>query len=141
MILVDSNIWIYYLDTRLPESGPVGRALPDLLLSDETLLPALVQLEVVHYIARRMADRVDEAVQLFFAQPGEEEPLRTDTVTEACRVLLANADAGIGGRDAALLVIARRRGARIATADKPLAKVARKMGIAVTDPTAGRRRR
>lgn len=135
MILVDADVWIYFLDADLKEHAKVRKWLPAALADDDALIPTIVQVEVLHYLARQLGDGAEEAVDAFLAHPGEVEPLTGSVVAEASRVLLLHHDEGIGGRDAALLVIAKRAKARLATADKALAKVARAIKIEVVDPT------
>lgn len=55
---------------------------------------------------------------------------------EAARLLMDQHAIGIGGRDAALLVMARRHDATTLTNDKDLAKVAKAIGVKATNPAA-----
>ncbi|MHB8633324.1 MAG: type II toxin-antitoxin system VapC family toxin [Thermoplasmatota archaeon] len=135
MILVDANVWAYYLDTNTAEHGRVKQALPRLLGEDDLLMPTVIQMEVIHYLVRRLGASASEAVDTFLAQACEVEPLTGGITSEAARLLLAHRTAGIGGRDAAILVIARRRDAHVLTSDKALGGVARTLGLQVTNPT------
>lgn len=135
MILVDANVWVYFLDADLDEHPKVRAWLPRALTEEDALIPALVQVEVLHYLARQLGDDAASTFEAFLAHPGEIEPLTGSVVAEASRLLLAHRGQGIGGRDAALLVTAKRAQASIATADKALAKVARKIGVKSVDPT------
>lgn len=133
-MLVDANVWVYFLDADLKEHAKVRKWLPSALASTEALIPTLVQIEVLHYLARQMGDTAPEAIETFLAHPGEVEPLTGSVVAEASRLLLSHRGEGIGGRDAALLVMAKRTESRLATADKALARVARKVNVEVVDP-------
>jgi predicted nucleic acid-binding protein len=136
VILLDSNVWIYLLDDRLPEHEMVRKRLPGLVGRDRVLLPSHVALEVVHYVVRRGPGKAEAAKNSRTAADAETHPLDASTVAEAAGLLFQHSQAGIGGRDAAVLAAARMRGARVASADRALARVARTMGLDVVDPTA-----
>lgn len=136
MILVDANIWDYFVDANTKEHPRVKTTLPKLLGDEELLMPTVVQMEVVHYLVRRLGPDAAPAIDTFLAQAAEVEPLTGGVTAEAARLLLAHATSGIGGRDACLLVMAKRREASILTNDKILAKVARSMGLKVSNPLA-----
>ncbi len=56
MIFIDSNIWCYYFDKRLPEHKLVREPIRQLLLSSEELASnKAVVMEVAHYIVRHFA--------------------------------------------------------------------------------------
>ncbi len=137
MILVDSNVWIYFLDANTKEHARVSTALPRLMDEEDLLIPAVVQMEVVHYLVRRRGAKAADAIDTFLAQAAEVEVLTGGVVVEAGRLMFAHVDTGIGGRDAALLVMAKRRDATLLTNDKPLAKVAKAMGLTVVNPVTG----
>lgn len=134
MILVDANIWAYFLDANTREHSRVKATLPALMGDEELLMPTVVQMEVVHYLVRRLGADAGPAVDTLLAQAAEIEPLTGGVTAEAARLLLAHQGAGIGGRDACLLVMAKRRDASILTNDNILAKVARSMGLKVANP-------
>lgn len=136
MILVDSNVWIHYLDATLPEHAKVAERMEGLLAGEEVLTPAVVQLEVIHHLVLRLGKAASDAVDAFLAFPGEVGPLAGRHVSEAARLLLTHRGSGIGSRDAALLVMAQRTGATLVTADKPLLKLAKKLDIPVVNPAA-----
>lgn len=136
MILVDANVWAYFFDANTKEHARVKATLPRLLGDDELLMPTVVQMEVVHYLVKRLGVAAAEAVDTFLAQAASVEPLTGGITAEASRLLLAQHASGIGGRDAALLVMAKRHEASIFTNDKDLAKVAKSMGLKVANPVA-----
>ncbi len=136
MILVDANVWAYFLDAGTREHARVKAALPRLLGEEELLMPTVVQMEVVHYLVRRLGPRAAEAVDTFLAQAAEVAALTGGVTVEASRLLLAHHATGIGGRDATLLVMAKRHGAALLTHDKGLAKVAKAMGLKTLDPVS-----
>lgn len=134
MILVDANIWIYFLDAATPESKRVQAALPKLLDDHELVMPTLVQLEVVHYLVREMGARAADAIDGFLSVAAHVEPVGADMTAEAARFLLAHRGTGIGSRDAFLLVMAKHLGAGVATHDRKMASLAPSIGIEVEDP-------
>lgn len=134
MILVDTNIWAYFFDANAKEHARVKVSLPRLLGESEILMPTVVQMEVVHYLVRRLGPGASIAVDTFLAQAAEVEALTGGITAEAAHLLLAEHSSGIGGRDACLLVMAKRREASLFTNDKTLAKVAKSMGLEVANP-------
>lgn len=134
MILVDANIWAYFFDANTSEHTRVQVALPRMLGDEELLMPTVVQMEVVHYLVKRLGPKATDAVDAFLSQAAAVEPLTGGITAEASRLLLAQHSMGIGGRDAALLVTAKRHEATILTNDKDLAKVAKSMGLKILNP-------
>ncbi|MHB1261287.1 MAG: type II toxin-antitoxin system VapC family toxin [Thermoplasmatota archaeon] len=135
-MLVDSNVWAYCFDAGAKEHPRVKTALPRMLGDDDLLMPTVVQIEVVHYLVKRLGKDAGPAVDTFLAQAAEVEPLTGGIVAEAARLLVAQRATGIGGRDAALLVMAKRHAATLLTNDRDLAKVAKAMGIPVANPAS-----
>jgi len=56
MIFVDSNIWCYYFDQRLPEHKQVLEPLRELIKSEEIACNTIIVTEVAHYIVRHFAE-------------------------------------------------------------------------------------
>lgn len=137
MLLVDSDTWIFYLDASLPEHGRVGSRLRPLLDATDVLLTTVVQVEVAHYIVRRMGPTGDEALRLFFDYPAEIASLGPEDVGPAVDLLRRFAADGLGGRDATLLHAARSHDVSlICSSDKALGRAARKLGFEVRDLAA-----
>lgn len=137
MILVDSNTWIYYLDQVVPEHARVAPRLRALLEREELLLTTVVQMEVAHYLVRNLRGEAGPALETFFSVPAHLESLEPEDVKASVGLLVEFAHEGIGGREASLLHAAKKNGAAlVCTADKPLAKVARKLGMASRDLSA-----
>lgn len=138
MILPDSNVWIYAFDKeQQPEHERAADWLSAWLPESDLLVPSIVETEVVHYLARQLAsDVAQDAVDEFLAHPGDFEPLTPSVNRQAGEFLVANPDRGIGGRDAAVLVHAKRNDATIVTHDRALLAVARDWGLDAHDPVA-----
>lgn len=134
MLLVDSDTWIFYLDASLPEHARVGPRLEAILEEQEVLLTTAIQVEVAHYVVRRMGEAADRALRVFFDYPAEIEALDPEDVAPSVELLRDLAREGIGGRDATLLHAARKRGAEaLCTSDRGLARAARRLGIGARD--------
>lgn len=138
MILVDANVWAYYLDANAKEHAIVRKTLPGRLGDEPLLMPPVTQMEVVHYLVKRLGADAADAVDAFLTQAAQIAPLTGGVAAEAARFMLAHHREGIGGRDAAIIVTAKRHGATILTHDKALGKVAKALGIEVEDPVARR---
>lgn len=137
MILPDSNIWIYGIDTRAREHEPV-KAWFDRTDEDIYLVPSVVQLEVLHYLSRNVDDE-DERTPLaegLFSFPATTQALTPATVRKAHRSLEDHLDLGIGGRDAAILVHAKSQDATLVTHDTSLFEAAMRVGLDAHDPAA-----
>ncbi len=103
MMLVDTNIWIYYFDTRLPEHGQVAGAL-EAEIGSGAVTTTTVLMEVAHFF-RGLAKAE------FWAFIGYLKNLETMKIVEfdmemlelALGFLVEYADMGIGGRDSTIL--------------------------------------
>lgn len=138
MILPDSNIWIYNLDDGLePEHEQVKAWMSSWVAKSEVLVPAIVETEVIHYLTRQLDPGSAEAVvRRFLAHPGKVATLEPSVNREAIDLLLSQPDRGIGGRDAAILVTAKRYDATVVTHDQSLFRVAKDWGMDAHDPVA-----
>lgn len=138
MILPDANIWIYNFDEGIePEHDRVEPWLDRWLQKSELLVPAIVETEVLHYLARQLEpEPARKAVSDFMAHPGEVAPLDPSVNRKAGELLLSLPDRGIGGRDATILVHAKGHDATVVTHDEQLFRVARDWGLDAHDPAA-----
>lgn len=134
LALVDSNTWIFYLDRTLPEHAKVAPALERVLAEHELLLTTVVQMEVAHYVVRRMGEGASRALDALFEIDAHLEGLDPEDALQAVELLKAHAKDGLGGRDATLLHAARKhRVGLLCTSDRVLARAARRMGVPVKD--------
>lgn len=130
MILVDSNTWVYYFDEGLPEHAKVAPRLEALLETEDLLMPTLVQIEVAHYVVRRLGAQAGPTLDAFFALPASVHAFAGEDAKAAVRILQESSREGIGGRDAALLQAALANGVSLlVTGDAALAKAARKRDV------------
>lgn len=137
MILVDSNTWVYYFDEGLPEHAKVAPRLEALLATEALLMTTIVQIEVAHYVVRRLGSRAGPVVEALFGLPASLQGFAGEDAKGAVRLLQESATGGLGGRDAALLHAALANDVSLlVTADKALAKAARKRKIPTRDLAA-----
>ncbi len=103
MMFIDTNIWVYYFDERLPEHGEVTDAL-EAEISLGVITTTTVLMEVAHFFRG-----LTEAE--FWTCMGYLENLETMKIMEfdmemlelATEFLVEYADRGIGGRDSTIL--------------------------------------
>lgn len=137
MILLDSNIWIYALDAATPEHQAAHSALEACQDAGGTfLMPAVVQMEVVHYLRRLMGPSADGPVERLIEFPGERRPLDRYGVRAGYRIASAVASGRIGMRDGMILHHAKQDKATLWTHDAALLVVARANGVVAEDPVA-----
>lgn len=137
MILPDSNIWIYGIDSRAEEHGAASAWFER---ADEEifLVPTVVQLEVLHHVTRNVERKVgrDPLTAALFSFPANTQPLTPATVLKARDELEDHLDVGIGGRDAALLVHALAEDATLVSHDHGLLGAGIRAGLDAHDPIA-----
>jgi predicted nucleic acid-binding protein len=131
-IYVDSNYWIYWMDSRHPEHHYVCKTMRA-AVREGILLNLTSLLEVAHYFRglaeAEFSSRMDKLRSLTTLNLAE---LDTGTADEALRILARYSNIGIGGRDAVVLATMQLHGVkRILTHDRDFRKI---KGIRVIDP-------
>ena len=135
-VYVDSNYWVYWMDSRLPAHRHVLKTV-EAAVREGILLNLLSLLEVAHYF-RNLGEtelllRMDKLRNLTTLTLAE---LDATTANEALRILGKYSNVGIGGRDAAVLATMRMHGVkRILTHDRDFRRV---KGISVVDSIPAR---
>ncbi|MGD0405444.1 MAG: hypothetical protein ABSB10_02165 [Candidatus Bathyarchaeia archaeon] len=56
MIFIDSNMWCYYFDKRLPEHEQVRDIMRKTITSEDIVCNTLIILEVAHYLVRHFTE-------------------------------------------------------------------------------------
>ncbi len=56
MIFVDSNIWCYYFDQRLPEHRYIREPMREIIKSEEIACNTIIVIEVAHYLVRHFKE-------------------------------------------------------------------------------------
>jgi predicted nucleic acid-binding protein len=106
MIMIDSNMWIYYFDESLEEHKYVKEPIRGIIMREEGILAnTIVIQEVAHYLIRH------ESVKDFWEDINYITRLRSmklldfdyDMMRNALKILSKYWNYGIGGRDAVLL--------------------------------------
>ncbi len=124
MIYVDSNYWIYWMDTRLPEhshsTGPMRRAIRGgIIMSYVTLV------EIAHYLRLLPEEEFSDKMSMI-------QDLSTLTLVDldhettqmALEVLPRYASKGLGGRDCVIIATMKAHGVKdILTHDRAFASV------------------
>lgn len=128
---MDSNYWIYWMDSRHPEHRHVSKAMRA-AIREGILLNLTSLLEVAHYFRdlgeAQLLSTMDKLRNLTTLNLAE---LDTTTADEALRILGRYSEMGIGGRDAVILATMQLHGVkRILTHDRDFRKV---KGIRVID--------
>ena len=132
MIYVDSNCWIYWMDTRLPEHphtvAPMRKAVSNGIIMSYTTL-----IEVAHYLRRlpeaefqRNLATIQNLSTLTLVD------LDDEITRETLELLPRYSEKGLGGRDCVIIATMNNHGVRdILTHDRAFASVE---GVHVTDP-------
>jgi predicted nucleic acid-binding protein len=131
LIYVDSNYWIYWLDSRLPEHKHVMKTMRS-AIREGIAMNYVTLLEVAHYLRSLTKEEFAEltgailnlSTLTLFDLDGRVADLALGMVPE-------HAGEGLGGRDCAILATMRLSGVRkIATHDRAFSAVE---GIEVVD--------
>ncbi len=108
MLMIDSNIWAYYLDADAPEHKSV---VPEVrrALREGVLINTVVVMEVAHFLIKNLGPVLGrEKLGAFLGFPMQVDDLTLDLVRASADELCKYSHLGIGGRDATLLASMRR---------------------------------
>lgn len=138
MIFVDTNIWCYYFDARLPEHKHVKETLRNTLKSREVIINTVIVMEVSHYLTRNLDEaKAREKVRTFINLHNMkvvdfDKALMTLSLEYLTRY--AKSD-GLGGRDSTILAsLEMLKIETLFTHDKDLEALAKKLGVKIIDP-------
>jgi len=125
MICIDSNIWIYYLNSKAPEHKAVAEAVRKVLLKEEILTNSAIILEVAHYF--RLLPK-EKLVKIVNYMTGLQSLIFIDLdislIEDSVAILGEYAKIGLGARDTTILASMRRAGLkRIMTHDSIFKKI------------------
>ncbi|MDH5792587.1 MAG: type II toxin-antitoxin system VapC family toxin [Candidatus Bathyarchaeota archaeon] len=141
MIFIDTNIWCYYLDARLPEHEgvvePVRKALREEAIGTNTV----VAVELAHYLSRSLDGAgMREAMETFTSLGNLiidelDRRLLDDSIDYLARYAASH---GLGGRDSTIIASIMRLGATtLYTHDRSLGALATELGKELVDPVQG----
>ena len=138
MIFVDSNIWCYYFDQRVPEHERVREPMREIITSEEIACNTIIVMEVAHYIVRHFNEKsarkkIDFFINLRNMQISD---FNREMMQESLASLLEYSYAdGLGGRDATIIATLKSQNIkRIITHDAVFKRLAAKLTLEVTDP-------
>ena len=138
MIFVDSNIWCYYFDQRVPEHKHVREPMREIIKSEEIACNTIIVMEVAHYIVRHFNEKsarkkIDFFINLRNMQISD---FNREMMQESLESLLEYSYAdGLGGRDATIIATLKSQNIRrIITHDAVFKRLAAKPTLEVTDP-------
>jgi predicted nucleic acid-binding protein len=138
MIFIDTNIWCYYLDARLPEHGHVVEPLRGILKGSEVAINTAVAMEVAHYLTRNLdeqeaRDRIESFVNLSNMDIVNFDRALMNTALDY--IARFGKTEGLGGRDSTIIAtLDKLRIETLLTHDKNLAAIVTKLGIKTMDP-------
>lgn len=124
MIMIDSNIWAYYLDADAPEHKSVVPAVRK-SLREGVLINTVVVMEVAHFLVKNLGSVLGkEKLDTFLSFPMQVDELTLDLAREAADELSKYSHLGVGGRDATLLASMRgKEVTKLMTHDEALKRV------------------
>jgi len=138
MIFIDTNIWCYYFDARLPEHAHASSPLRSAIKNETIVVNTVVVMEVAHYLTRNLEqDEARRRIDIFVN-------LRNLVILDFDRALMrASIDFltrysrvhGLGGRDSTIIASLIDRGIKtLMTHDISLSLIASELGLETIDP-------
>ena len=138
MLFVDSNIWCYYFDQRLPEHARVRDAMREIIKSQEIACNTVIVMEVAHYFVRHFAEKIArKKIETFINLTNMDiADFNRQALSETVETLLAYAYAeGLGGRDATVIATMKMQNIKkIVSHDDIFKRLANKLELEVIDP-------
>ena len=138
MLFVDSNIWCYYFDTRLPEHLRVRDAMREIIKSQEIACNTVIVMEVAHYLVRHFTEKVARKKIETFVNLNNLDiaDFNRQACNESVETLLANSYVeGLGGRDATVIASMKLQNInKIVSHDDIFRRLANKLELEVIDP-------
>lgn len=138
MIFVDSNMWCYYFDQRLPEHEHVREAIRVIIKSEEIACNTIIVMEVAHYLVRHFPakaarKKIDYFINLRNMKIAD---FNKQIMTETLETLIQHAYTdGLGGRDATVIATLKSLHInKIISHDNIFKRLATKLALEVIDP-------
>mgnify|MGYP001207992239 CR=1 FL=1 len=142
MIFVDSNIWCYYFDQRVPEHKHIREPMREIITSEEIACSTIIVMEVAHYIVRHFDEKnarkkIDFFINLRNIHISD---FNRHMMQESLESLLEHSYSdGLGGRDATIIATLKSQNIkRVITHDAVFKRLAAKLTLHVTDPIGNR---
>lgn len=138
MIFIDTNIWCYYFDKRLPEHKQVLGIMQKTLTSQEIACNTLIILEVAHYIVRHFKESEARKKVECFSSLANLTIIDFDrqSMHQALESLIEHGYSdGLGGRDATVLATMKSKKIKtIISHDDVFKRLSAKLALEVIDP-------
>jgi predicted nucleic acid-binding protein len=138
MLFVDSNIWCYYFDQRLPEYAFVRETMREIIKSEEIACNTVIVMEVAHYLVRHFTEKIArKKIDCFINLRNMQiTDFNSQALSETVEILLAYAYAeGLGGRDATVIATMKLQNIKkIVSHDYIFRRLANKLELEVIDP-------
>jgi predicted nucleic acid-binding protein len=138
MIFIDTNIWCYYFDKRLPESQQVKEFMRKALLSEEIACNTLIILEVAHYLVRHLKPfDAQRKIDVFTSLSNLTiQDFDRKNMTLALDKLIEHGYSdGLGGRDATVITSMQQGNIQtVVSHDEVFKRLSTKLNIQVIDP-------
>jgi predicted nucleic acid-binding protein len=138
MLFVDSNIWCYYFDQRLPEYASVRETMREIIKSEEIACNTVIVMEVAHYLVRHFTEKTARKKIEYFINLRNMQitDINRQALTETVETLLAYAyTEGLGGRDATVIATMKLQNIKkIVSHDNIFKRLAHKLELELIDP-------
>lgn len=138
MMFIDSNMWCYYFDRRLPEHEHVRGPMREIIKTEEIICNTIIVMEVAHYLVRHLPADVARKKITYFTDLRNMKlvEFNRQMMMEALENLLEYAYTyGLGGRDATIIATLKSTNIKkILTHDKTLKQLASKLEFEALDP-------
>ncbi len=139
MIFIDSNIWCYYFDQRLPEHQLVREPIRQILKSSQEIVcNTIVVMEIAHYLVRHFREKDARSKIEHFVKLGNMKIVDFDSkaMAESLDTLLNyNYSYGLGGRDSTILASMNLNSIKtLMTHDSVLKRLSDKTPLKIIDP-------
>jgi predicted nucleic acid-binding protein len=138
MLVVDSNIWCYYFDQRLPEYAFVRDVMREIIKSEEIACNTVIVMEVAHYLVRHFTEKIARKKIEAFINLSNINIADFDrhALNQTVETLLAYAfTEGLGGRDASVIASMKFQNIKkIVSHDDIFKRLANKLELEVIDP-------
>jgi predicted nucleic acid-binding protein len=138
MLFVDSNIWCYYFDQRLPEYASVRDTMREIIKSQEIACNTVIVMEVAHYIVRHFTEKIAyKKIETFINLTNLDiADFNRQALNQTIETMLAHAyTEGLGGRDATIISTMKMLNInKIVSHDAIFKRLANKLELEVIDP-------
>ena len=138
MLFVDSNIWCYYFDQRLPEHVSVRDTMREIIKSEEIACNTVIVMEVAHYLVRHFTEKIArKKIETFINLTNIDiADFNRHALNQTVETLLAHAyTEGLGGRDATVIASMKLQNIKkIVSHDDIFKRLANKLELEVIDP-------